>query len=138
MVAVIFAREDRAASRFPGNVENAEDFDVEPTILCGIGDESIRDGSTASNRIRGPYTHTNAAEELSPARPWTAGEVGSAGQTSAPPGGPVEDRVDGWKSGGASPCRGNHRLAKNTFRGNLTCLQSRGSWKMRGRTWRAR
>lgn len=75
MVAVIFAREDRAASRFPGNVENAEDFDVEPTILCGIGDESIRDGSTASNRIRGPYTHTNAAEELSPARPWTAGRL---------------------------------------------------------------
>lgn len=119
LAAVISAREVRAALRFPGNVESAEFFDVELTILYGLRDESTRDGSTAFNRIRGPHTHTSAAEELSPVSPWTAGEVGSAGQIPDPPGGPVEGRVDGgWKSGGASPFYGKHRLAKNTFRDN--------------------
>lgn len=139
LAAVISAREVRAALRFPGNVESAEFFDVELTILYGLRDESTRDGSTAFNRIRGPQTHTSAAEELSPASPWTAGEVGSAGQIPDPPGGPVEGRVDG----GGSPVAlvlsvANIAWPKIPSGTILTCPQSRVPWGMLGKTWLAR
>lgn len=138
MVAVIFACEVRAASRFPGNAERAEDFGVELTILYGLSDESTRTnprprtGSVArtpkstpptSRHRHGPGplgTSDLLVEYLTPGRP--------GGRSNGKGGSPVGLALNAATFSGP----------KTLFGTILTCPQSRGLRRTLGKSWRAR